>query len=455
MSKKSYSVSSENKINNFNKTIEVDSDKSISIRSFIIGSISQGITEVSNILESEDVFSTIECLKKLNVLIKKKSKGKYEVFGKGLGSFYAKENTLIDFKNSGTCSRLLQSIIAVTPGLKIRLTGDASLRKRNMSRLIDILSQFGADFYPKNKVNLPYTICGSDIPIGISYKAGVSSQLKSAALLSATNSFGTSTVIEERKIESRDHTENILLKNPNVIKIKKDNKKSIIKIFGKKYLDSLKYKVFGDPSSAAFFAAICILNTKSKLKIKNVGLNPKRIGFFKLIKLHGAKIKFQNIKRNSINELVGDIKIESGSLKPIRAKSNVYPTMPDEYPILFVIAALTPGKHVFSGISELSNKESSRAFEMKKILKQIGIKCKLTKDKMIIFGKKEIKKNNSIISIKNNILDHRLYMSALCLSLVTGIRCKLNGFETVETSAPSFLKIIKNNLNGKFNIKKY
>ena len=92
---------------------------------------------------------------------------------------------------------------------------------------------------------------------------------------------------------------------------------------------------------------------------------------------------------------------------------------------------------------------------MKKILKQIGIKCKLTKDKMIIFGKKEIKKNNSIISIKNNILDHRLYMSALCLSLVTGIRCKLNGFETVETSAPSFLKIIKNNLNGKFKIKKY
>ena len=454
MSKKSYSVYSQHKIKNFNKTIEVDSDKSISIRSFIIGSISQGITEVSNVLESQDVFSTINCLRKLNVKIKKIGIRKYKVFGKGLGSFYAKKNTLIDFQNSGTCSRLLQSIIAVTPGLQVRLTGDASLRKRNMSKLINILNQFGAEFLPKNKANLPYTVCGSDMPIGILYKAGVSSQLKSAAILSATNAHGTSTVIENRRFESRDHTENLLLKNSNVIKIKKNNRHSIIKIFGKKYLNSLKYKVFGDPSSAAFFAAICILNSKSKLKIKNIGLNPKRVGFFKLIKSCGAKIKFKNIKKNNINELVGDLYVESGSIRPIRAKPNIYPTMPDEYPILFIIAALTPGKHVFLGISDLSNKESSRAFEMKKILVQIGIKCKLTKNKMIIFGKKNIKYNNLSINIRKNILDHRLYMSALCLSLVTGIKCNLKGFQTVETSAPSFLKIIKNNLNGKFKIKK-
>ena len=136
MAVKSYSVLINNKISEFNKVINVDPDKSISIRAFLIGSISQGVSKISDALLSEDVFSTINCLRKLNCKIIKKSKNKYEVFGKGLGSYYAKKNTLLNLGNSGTGLRLISSIISTTPDLEVNLTGDSSLKKRNMSKLI-------------------------------------------------------------------------------------------------------------------------------------------------------------------------------------------------------------------------------------------------------------------------------------------------------------------------------
>ena len=208
--------------------------------------------------------------------------------------------------------------------------------------------------------------------------------------------------------------------------------------------------MFGDPSSAAFPAAITMLTPNSYLKIKNVGLNPKRTGFYRLMKMHGAKIVYKNVRKNNINEIVGDICVKSSKLKPIRANAKMYPSMPDEYPISFVIAALTPGVHIFNGISELYNKESSRAYEIKKILNQIGIKCKLTKDQMKIFGTNKVKRKLIKVS---SLGDHRICMSSAVLSLVTSCPAYIRGFETVNTSSPSFLKTIKA-LGGKFEIKK-
>ena len=158
MSNQSYSVILKNKIIKFNKIIIVDSDKSISIRSFLIGSISQGISKVFNVLESDDVFSTIESIKKLNCKIKKIGKKNYQIYGKGLGSYYAQKNTKLNLGNSGTGLRLLSSIIATTPNIEVVLTGDQSLKKRNMSKLISLMNEFGAEFYPKNKVFLPLKI---------------------------------------------------------------------------------------------------------------------------------------------------------------------------------------------------------------------------------------------------------------------------------------------------------
>ena len=182
-----------------------------------------------------------------------------------------------------------------------------------------------------------------------------------------------------------------------------------------------------------------------------MGLNPRRIGFYNLLKKHGAKIKFKNIKKIN-HELVGDIYVESSKLRPLKASSIYYVSATDEYPVLFVVAALIKGKSVFKGIDDLENKESNRIEEMKKILIQIGIRCKSNKNEMIIYGSSNLKKSNSMIRVPN-LGDHRICMSAVILSFITGIRAEIKNFETVKTSSPSFLKIIKM-LGGKFEIKK-
>jgi len=434
----------------YNKIIQVDSDKSISIRSFLIGAISHNISEIKNVLESDDIFSCINCLRKLGVKIERVKTGHYLIYGKGLGSLYAKRNTILDCGNSGTTARLLIGLLSTNPDILVKIKGDYSLNKRNMRKLVDLMSEFGATFLPKNKSNFPLTLMSSEIPIGIEYKAGISAQLKSAAIFAGLNANGVTNIIEEKK--SRNHTENMLLQSSNVLKIKKNNKgQNHIKVFGKNYLDLLKINVGGDPSSAAFFTALTLLTPRAKLKIKNVGLNSRRIGFYNLLKKHGAKIKFKNIK-NINYEDVGDIEVQSSKLKTINAGSDYYVSSTDEYPILFVIAALTKGTSVFRGIGDLANKESNRIEEMRKILNQISVKCKSTKNETKIFGQIKIKKVDSTIKVPN-IGDHRICMSAVILSLVTGIKAEIKNFETVRTSSPSFLQIIKS-LGGSFEIKK-
>ena len=448
MRSKNFNLKIKDTVKPFKKTIEVDSDKSISIRSFLIGAISQDVSEAKNVLESEDVFSTIECLKKLGVKIKRKKSQHYLIYGKGLGSLYAKKDTFLNFGNSGTLARLLIGILSTTPNIDLKISGDHSLKKRNMKKLVDIMSNFGATFIPKKRFNFPLRIISSEMPVGINYTAGVSAQLKSAVILSGLNAFGNTQIIENER--SRDHTENMLLKNYKVIKIKEEKKKTI-DIFGKQYLDPLSVKVPGDPSSAAFFAALTLLNKKSYLKIKNVGLNNTRIGFYKLLKNQNAKISFLNLKREN-NEMTGDILIRSSNLIPFKASKKYYVNSTDEYPILFAMAALIKGVSVFEGISDLANKESNRIKEMQNILKQIGVKSISSKDKLKIFGKGHINAKDKIINVKN-LGDHRICMSTFVLAILTGAKTKINNFETVFSSAPSFLKIMKS-LGANFELQK-
>ena len=448
MSRKSFTLNIREQIKPFKKTINVDSDKSLSIRSFLIGAISQNISETKNVLESDDVFSAISCLKKLGVKIKKKKKGNYLIYGKGLGSLFAKKNSNLNFGNSGTLARLLIGILSTTPDIEIKISGDHSLNKRNMKKLIDLMSEFGAEFKPKNKFKFPLKLISTEMPVGINYTAGVSAQLKSAVILAGLNSFGTTEINEVKA--SRDHTEKMLQKNSHAIKIITSPKK-IIKIFGKKYLNPTKITIPGDPSSASFFTALTILNKNSRLLIKKVGLNPTRIGFYELLKKHGAKIKFIN-KRILGNEIIGDIEVKSGQLKkPIIASKEFYERTTDEFPILFCISALTNGVSIFRGIEDLANKESNRITEMQKVLKQAGVKSIAKKNEMKIFGKKNINNKNKKIFVPN-LGDHRICMSSTVLSLITGIETKIKNFETVKTSSPNFLKII-NNLGAKFEIK--
>ncbi len=448
MALKSFNLKVNRKILPFRKKIEVDADKSISIRSFLIGAISQNITKVKNVLESEDVLSTISCLKKLGVKILRHKTKNYSIYGKGLGSLNLKKDGSLNFGNSGTLARLLIGILTSTPNIEAKLSGDHSLKNRSMKNLIQLMEKFGAYFTPKNKYNFPLKIISSKFPIGINYKAGVSAQLKSAVIFAGLNSYGN-TIITEKQ-QSRDHTENMLLKNSHIIKISKKKNREIT-VIGKKHLKALQIDVPNDPSSAAFFSALTLLNEKSSLIIKNVGLNPTRTGFYELLKKQGAKIQFKNLKVFN-NELHGDITVKSCKLRPIKASQNYYVRMTDEYPILFVMAALSKGVSTFKGISDLANKESNRIIEMKKILDQINIKSKISKDGFKIFGQGMIDASNKIVKVPN-LGDHRICMSSFILAILTGAKTKIKNFETVFTSSPSFLKIM-NKLGAEFEIQK-
>ena len=446
MSIKKFNLLVKDKLSSFDKVIEVDPDKSISIRSFLIGAISEKVSYASNILESEDVLSAIQCLKKLGVKIKKIKKKNYLIYGKGLGSLIINKNKQLNFGNSGTLARLLLGILSTTPGISVRISGDKSLNKRSMKSLIKLMSKFGATFLPEKKYNFPLKLISSNLPVGIKYQAGVSAQLKSAVIFAGLNSYGKTTITEMAR--SRDHTENILANSSEALKVY-NNKKKIIMVIGKKNLEPIKINVPNDPSSAAFFAALTLLKNKSSLKIKKVGLNPTRIGFYQLLKEQGAKIKFKNkFKKN--NEVCGDIVIKSCVLKPINASKDFYTKMTDEYPILFIMAGLINGVSIFKGIDDLVNKESNRILEMQNILKQLDIKSQFSNGTLKIFGKGMIDASNKKVFVPNRG-DHRVCMSSFVLALLTGAKVKINGFETVFTSSPSFLKIMKY-LGAKFEI---
>jgi len=326
------------------------------------------------------------------------------------------------------------------------------MNKRDMSRIIDPLKKIGCFFYPPKKTTLPFIIEGTSMPLAQKHieKRG-SAQVKSSILLSALSTPGITT-IEEKKI-SRNHTEIFLNKISADIKVKKLKKGNLILLNGQKNLYSFNYFVGSDPSSAAFLIALTLLTPGAKSIIHNVICNETRIKYIKILKKMNANIKIKNLRRDSSSgELLGSVVVSSSNLKPISISKDIG-TVIDELPILFVISSLTKGISKFKSISELAYKESSRAVEMKKILIQAGIKCNNTKDSMTIYGKNKINNNKKIITVKTKG-DHRICMSSIIFSLATGIKTKINDFETINTSFPGFLSLIKKNLGAKIEIKK-
>jgi len=446
--KNKFSVLIKNKIKKFNKEVKIPGDKSCSIRAILLASQCIGVSKIKNLLESEDVLNCINALKKsLGVKIIKKN-NMYQVYGNGLNSFKIKKKiTKIYVGNSGTSARLLSGILSTYPN-KFYLHGDKSMNKRDFTRVTDPLKKIGAFFYPEKKKTLPLTIEGTNMPFAQNHiETKGSAQIKSLILLSALSTPGITT-IEEKKI-SRNHTE-IFLKEINAdIKIKKLKKGNLISLRGQKDLYSFNYTVSSDPSSAAFLIAITLLTPGSKLVIHNVLCNKTRIFFLKILKKINANIKINNLRKVS-GELVGSIIVSSSRLKPINVFKDIGKFI-DELPILFIIAGLTQGVSKFKNIEDLKHKESNRLLESKKILLQAGIKCKITKDSMIVYGTNKIKTKNKYIIIETKG-DHRICMSSAILSLATGIKTKIKNFETVNTAFPKFIPLIKK-MGGKIEIK--
>jgi len=445
---KKNSVLISNKIGKFNKTISVESDKSISHRSLLIASQCIGVSYINNILESEDVKNTIICLKKLGVKIIKKNK-KYIVFGNGLGSFKKPKNNFLYAGNSGTLARMIFALLGTQSNLKVKISGDNSLNKRDMKRIIDPLTKIGCNFYPKNKTTLPLTIEGTSMPLAQKHfeKIG-SAQVKSTILLAALNTSGI-TQIEVEKI-SRDHTENLLSKIKADINIKKKKKGHLISLKGQKNLFGFNLQIPGDPSSAAPFIILTLLADNSKLLIKNINCNPTRIGFINILKKMNANIKIINLKKKA-GELIGNLVIRSSSLKSIRCPKTLVPSAIDEFPLLFITASLLKGVSKFDGIGELRHKESDRIKSIELGLNQLGIKTKSTMNSLTIFGNPNIRINKTLIISPEK--DHRIAIAFFCLGQLLNGKVRINNFQTVNTSFAKFLITMKK-IGATFEIKK-
>ena len=296
-----------NKYNSFKKTISVDGDKSISIRTLLLGSQAYGKSFIENILLSEDIINSINCLKKLGIKILC-NKQKCFIYGRGLNGFQYKKNIVLNAGNSGTFARLILGLLIKSPHY-IKLIGDKSLSQRDFERVIIPLQKIGASFKVNQKKTLPLQIIGSDFVNPIHYiEDKGSAQCKSTVMLAALNSPGQ-TVIRAKK--SRDHTENIFkyLGIPTSVKRNKNNDE--IKVKGQIKFNSFKYKVPSDPSSCAFFIVLTLLSKNCQLKIKNVNVNHSRIGYIKILNKMGAKIRIKNIKKRfGENKLIYLLKVK-------------------------------------------------------------------------------------------------------------------------------------------------
>jgi len=429
------------KIENFKKKfIEVEGDKSLSIRFVLLSALSGGKCSAKNLLKSEDVLNAINCLEKLGIrtIFKKK---KTEIFGRGLFGLKFKKNLTLDAGNSGTTARLLCSLL-IDSNFRIRITGDQSLKKRDMKRIINPLKKFGVFFKSRNG-KLPLEIKGTKFPKPIKFTENLgSAQCKSAVMIAALKTKG---ITKLKCLPSRNHTELMfknVLKLP--IKIIKKNKYEVINIKGQSEFKPFSYQIPGDISSASFFIVLTLLSKNKILKIKNVNLNSSRAGVLKILKMMGGNIKVLNLK-NYKGEKIGDILVKSTKkFKSINLSPRYNSSAIDEFLLIFLVACKSKGTSVFNNLGELNKKESKRLNWGIKILLQMGIKVKRIKNSGIkIWGQENLNLDKKII-IKNYLKDHRILMVCVIAGLTLGGNWKIYDHNCYKTSFPSFTKILKN-----------
>ena len=424
------------KIKPFDKIINIEGDKSLSIRWVLMASMSKKKSISYNLLRSEDVLSAIKCIKKLGSKIKF-VKNRCEIIGNGL-DIKSKKNLVLNAGNSGTLGRLILGLM-INYKNKFKLIGDKSLSRRDFSRVITPLKKFGAEFEIK-KNNLPLKMTGLTSPKSINYfEEKGSAQCKTTVMIAALKSKGI-TKIKAKK--SRSHTE-IMFKHLNIpIKIKRAKNFDFIQLKNIKKIKNLNYKIPGDISSASFFIVLTILAKNSKLIIKNININDTRIGIIHILKKMGAQIKIIN-KKEYKGEKIGDIIVKSSSeLKAINCPTKYNSNAIDEFLLIFLVAAKSKGISYFKKLSELDKKESPRLIWASKILSYMGIKNIRNKHSIKIFGNPNlfIKRN---IYIKGFLKDHRIFMMSVIAALTFGGNWKISDLDSINTSFPTFLKILK------------
>ena len=427
-------------LNVFKKdTISVDGDKSLSIRFILLSSLSTGKCIATNLLKSEDVLNAINSIKKLGIKIRL-TNNHCEVIGKGLFGYRFSDRLILYAGNSGTTARLLFSVL-VSSTKWVKITGDRSLKKRDMYRIIKPLKLFGVKF-KKNSKKLPISLMGPKLlqPINFTEKLG-SAQCKSAVMIAALKAKGKTKL---KCLPSRNHTE-LMFKNVLKIPIKiyKREKYDIIEIDGLKEFKSFNYKIPGDISSASFFIVLTLLSENSYLTIKNVNTNSSRTGIIKILNMMGSKIQFFN-KRYYKGEKISDIYIRSKkNLKSINLNPKLNSSTIDEFLLIFLVASVSKGISVFKNLGELNKKESRRLDWGIKVLKMMGIKIKKIKNNGLkIWGQPNLKLKKTFV-IKNYLKDHRIFMMCVISALSLGGNWKIYDNNSYKTSFPRFLVILK------------
>ena len=419
-------------------TITVPGDKSISHRALMLSALAVGESRIEGLLEGHDVLATAAAMRAMGADIQRDEGGIWHVHGVGVGGLMQPEAAL-DMGNSGTSTRLLMGLIA-SHSISATFIGDASLSKRPMARVIDPLSLMGADITATSGDRLPLMLRGACPAVPITYRLPVASaQVKSAILLAGLNTAGITRVIEP--VPTRDHSERMLAGFGAELSVETDNAGvRTIAIRGEAELKPQNIVVPGDPSSAAFFAVAGLIVPGSRVTIVNVGLNTTRAGIFKVLEAMGANISYGQ-QRIVGGEPVADLTVTYSALSGIETDPAIVPSMVDEFPILFIAAALAKGRSVFCGIEELRVKESDRIAVMAKGLRAIGVKVEELPDGLIIEGRDgEAFVGGVTIAAE---LDHRIAMSFAVAGLVSERGVSIDDMAPVATSFPRFVELME------------
>jgi 3-phosphoshikimate 1-carboxyvinyltransferase len=405
----------------------------------MLSALAVGTSNISGLLAGEDVLATAAAMRAMGAHIERNGEGIWTVHGVGVGGLMQPSGAL-DMGNSGTSTRLLMGLVA-SHRLTATFIGDASLSKRPMGRVIDPLSQMGAEFTASPGGMLPLMVRGLVPAIPISYRLPVASaQVKSAVLLAGLNIAGITEVIEP--VPTRDHSERMLrgFGADLTVDVDTDGVRHI-RLMGEAELQPQQIEVPGDPSSAAFFVVAALITPGSEVTVTHVGMNPTRTGIYKMLQAMGADLTYSN-EREVGGEPVADITARHSVLRGIDVPPEVAPSMIDEFPVFFVAASMAQGRTTTSGLDELRVKESDRLALMATGLKAIGAQVEEREDGLIINGSggEPLEGGATVTSA----LDHRIAMSFA----VAGQNCyhavTVDDVSPIATSFPTFEDILKN-----------
>ncbi|WP_137179671.1 3-phosphoshikimate 1-carboxyvinyltransferase [Roseomonas sp. AR75] len=420
----------------------IPGDKSMSHRALMLGALAVGTTEITGLLEGEDVLRTAAAMRALGAAVERRDAGHWRVAGRGIGGL-SEPSDVLDMGNSGTAARLLCGLLAGHPVFAV-MTGDASLRSRPMRRVTEPLSATGARFATRAGGRLPLAVEGAADPLPLDYVVPLpSAQVKSACLLAGLCARGITRVTEPEP--TRDHTETMLRHFGASVTVTPHGAGRVIELVGQPELVAAALAVPADPSSAAFAVTAALLVPGSEILLRGVGINPLRTGLFVTLAEMGAGITMEN-ERIAGGERVADLRVKAAGLRGVDVPADRAPAMIDEVPILGIAAAAASGTTRIRGLRELRVKETDRLAATAAMLQANGVRVAIEGDDLVVHGAGGPPPGGGHVATR---MDHRIAMSALVLGMAARHPVTVDDAAFLETSFPGFADVMNGLAGGK------